>query len=95
MSPYLILVRWLKDNKEEPMITGLPFTPKQMFWISFAQTWCIKYRDENVKKQILTGNHSPAHFRVVGSVSNIQNFADDFECPVGTYMNPEKKCSVW
>ena len=77
------------------MITGLPYTPKQMFWISFGQTWCTKYHDENVKKQILTGSHSPVHFRVIGSVSNIQYFGEDFECPIGTYMNPEKKCSVW
>jgi membrane metallo-endopeptidase-like protein 1 len=104
----------VKDNKEEPGIVGIPYTPRQLFWISFAQVklsqaffvdkllrllhlqvWCFKYRDESLNHAILTGTHAPGEHRVLGSVSNSVDFARDFQCPIGSKMNPEKKCSVW
>jgi predicted metalloendopeptidase len=88
-------VRWIEENQIEPKTVGLPYTPKQLFWVSFAQTWCTKYRDEKLKQQILTGVHSPAHFRVLGSVSNVEDFANDYNCPLGSNMNPKQRCSVW
>ena len=91
----LFLVRWISDHHEEPKIVGFPYSPKQMFWISLGQVWCSKSRDENLRQQILTGTQSPDRFRVTGTLSNNENFAADFNCPLGSNMNPEKKCSVW
>ena len=99
----IILVDWLKDQKiknedqdwEEQILPGHNFTPKQLFWISWGQVWCSKYRDGAYKKQINTGAHSPGGFRTMGSLSNNDDFAKDFNCAKGTPMNPEKKCSVW
>jgi len=34
---FLDTERWVNDNNEEPGIVGIPYTPKQLFWISFAQ----------------------------------------------------------
>ena len=50
---------------------------------------------ELLKIQIITDEHSPAQFRVLGPLSNRQEFASDFNCPVGSPMNPVKKCEVW
>jgi len=96
-------VDWLKDQKvknddqdwEEQRLPGHNFTPKQLFWISWGQVWCSKYRDGAYKKQIKTGAHSPGGFRIMGSLSNNDDFAKDFNCPKGSPMNPENKCSVW
>ena len=90
-----IAVRWVADNQPESKIVGFPYSSKQMFWISFSQVWCFRYRDETLKSQILTGSHSPGRFRVIGSLSNNRDFAKDFNCPIGSKMNPEKKCTVW
>ena len=88
-------MRWVKDNEEEQVLAGLPYNQKQMFWISFGQLWCSKFKDESLKQQILTGYHSPGEFRVTGSLQNNVDFARDFNCPLGSRMNPEKKCAVW
>lgn len=45
--------------------------------------------------RITTGVHSPGMFRVLGPLSNMRQFAEDFHCPVGSKMNPAKKCEVW
>lgn len=34
-------------------------------------------------------------YRVNGIMMNSQGFADAYKCPVGSPMNPKKKCSVW
>lgn len=36
--------------------------------------------------------HSP---RVIGTVSNTNDFAKAFKCPKGSPMNPENKCNIW
>ena len=95
MKNDLFSVRWVADNHEEPKIVGFPYTPRQMFWISFSQAWCFKFKDESLKSQILTGTHSPGRYRIIGSLSNSKEFIKDFNCPVGSKMNPEEKCTVW
>ncbi|XP_026670737.1 neprilysin-2 isoform X1 [Ceratina calcarata] len=92
---YLAYQEWVKRNHAEAKLPGLPYTPEQLFWISAANTWCSKYRPEAMKLRITTGFHSPGKFRVLGPLSNMEEFAKDFNCPVGSKMNPEKKCSVW
>ena len=79
----------------EARLPGFDYTPEQMFWISWGQVWCAKWKDGQLKSQVLTGSHSPGEFRINGPLSNNPNFAEDFKCPAGSPMNPDKKCSVW
>ncbi|CAG2104773.1 unnamed protein product [Medioppia subpectinata] len=86
---------WVKDHGPEKPLPGLNYTPQQLFWISAANVWCGKYRPEVLKLRVQVGSHSPAQFRVVGPVSNLPEFAQTFNCPIGSAMNPKHKCSVW
>ncbi|XP_018313637.1 LOW QUALITY PROTEIN: membrane metallo-endopeptidase-like 1 [Mycetomoellerius zeteki] len=92
---YYAYKEWVKRNKPERRLPGLPYSPEQLFWISAANSWCSKYRPEALKLRITTGFHSPGEFRVRGPLSNMEEFSHDFNCPIGSRMNPEKKCTVW
>uniref|UniRef100_A0A6G1SPT9 Membrane metallo-endopeptidase-like 1 n=1 Tax=Aceria tosichella TaxID=561515 RepID=A0A6G1SPT9_9ACAR len=87
--------RWTKDHGREARLPGLEYSADQLFWISAANIWCGKFRPEVLKLRINSGVHSPAKFRVVGPLSNSPEFAQSFNCPAGSPMNPHKKCSVW
>ncbi|KAI5692897.1 hypothetical protein M8J75_003309 [Diaphorina citri] len=87
---------WTREHGEEPRLPGLQqYSPRQMFWISAASTWCSLFRPETLKIRILTDTHSPGEFRVLGPLSNLKEFARDFQCPLGSRMNPPHKCEVW
>uniref|UniRef100_A0ABD2WDE5 Neprilysin-2 n=1 Tax=Trichogramma kaykai TaxID=54128 RepID=A0ABD2WDE5_9HYME len=92
---YLAYNEYVRQTGAEPRLPGLDFTNQQMFWISAANTWCSVYRPESLKNRITTGQHSPGEFRVIGPLSNREEFAKDFNCPAGSKMNPVHKCSVW
>jgi len=79
----------------EPILPGLTYSPRQLFWISGARVWCNARRPASLKNQILTDPHSPSRFRVNGPFANLVEFSEDWGCPVGSPMNPEKKCQVW
>merc|ERR1711953_320845 len=87
---------WAKRNGAEPRLPGFAaYTPEQMFWISAGNTWCSKYRPLALERRIRTGAHSPGPFRVKGPFSNSPDFSRDFQCPIGSAMNPSSKCEVW
>ncbi|XP_055546148.1 endothelin-converting enzyme homolog isoform X1 [Wyeomyia smithii] len=76
-------------------LPGLNMTHRQLFFVSFAQVWCSAVTDETTTLQIEKDPHSPPMYRVIGSLSNLREFADTFKCPLGSRMNPERKCEVW
>ena len=92
---YLAYEAWVAANKQEHKLPGLPYTPQQMFWISMANLWCTKITSKAQENFLITDPHSPGEFRVIGPLSNSAEFSKDFNCSVGSKMNPIKKCVVW
>lgn len=87
---------WKKRNGDEPSLPGMKdFSNEKIFFLGFAQIWCSKYRKAAAIRQIDYGVHSPGKYRVIGSLSNFDEFTKAFNCKKGSRMNPEKKCSVW
>lgn len=88
--------KWTEKMGIEKRLPGLQqYSPEQMFWISAAQTWCSIDRTEYMRLRILNGVHAPDKYRVIGSISNSHEFSRDFNCKLGSPMNPYKKCTVW
>ncbi|XP_013143777.1 PREDICTED: endothelin-converting enzyme 1-like isoform X1 [Papilio polytes] len=89
-------LKWLKTHgSEDETLPGLNHTHTQLFFLNFAQVWCGAMRPEAMRNKLKTAVHSPGRFRVIGTLSNSQDFANEFNCPPGSPMNPKHKCSVW
>ncbi|XP_029169293.1 neprilysin-4-like isoform X2 [Nylanderia fulva] len=88
--------RWLRLNNEaDETLPGMSATGKQLFFLNFAQVWCGSMRPEATRNKLKTAVHSPGKFRVIGTLCNSKDFAQVFNCPLGSPMNPVSKCSVW
>lgn len=100
---------FLARNGREKMVPGFDFTNEQLFYIGYGNIWCSKRRPESLRTQIMTDEHAPSRarwvevkqsgevsiFRVNGVVANQPEFAEAFNCPAGSPMNPVKKSVVW
>ncbi|KAM4566447.1 endothelin-converting enzyme-like 1 isoform 1-T1 [Odontesthes bonariensis] len=92
---YFAYQKWVREHGPERPLPGLKYTHEQLLFIAFAQNWCMKRRSQSIYLQLLTDKHAPEHYRVIGSVSQFDEFARVFHCPKGSPMNPVDKCSVW
>jgi predicted metalloendopeptidase len=70
-------------------------TRAQLYFVSYAQTWCTKATDAYYRILTQTNPHSPPMFRVIGPLMNLPAFATAFKCPAGSPMNPTNRCEVW
>jgi putative endopeptidase len=91
---YTALENTMKGKKTE-LIDG--FTPEQRFFLSYAQVWRRNVRPERLRMQLKTDPHSPAEFRVNGSLPNLQAFYDAFGCGKtgAMFLSPEKRAMIW
>jgi putative endopeptidase len=84
-----------EQGKGNTKIDG--FTPDQRFFLSFAQIWRVKLKDESVRQRIQGDPHSPAMWRVNGPLSNFTPWYTAFGVKEGDKMwKPEsERIHVW
>ncbi|MEH8017320.1 M13 family metallopeptidase [Rheinheimera muenzenbergensis] len=70
------------------------FTPEQRFFMGWSQVWRIKFRDEALRQQVITGPHSPGMYRVLGTLSNMPQFYQAYDVKPGDGMYREEKVRV-
>ncbi|MBC7691230.1 MAG: M13 family metallopeptidase [Methylotenera sp.] len=91
---YIALQTALHARAPAPLWLG-QYTEKQQYWIAYAQSWCSKRTPEGLRVQITTNEHPPEEFRVNGVLMMRPEFARDFGCKAGDFMNPAERCSLW
>lgn len=84
-------------TKDQPKQTIAGFTPEQRFFIGWSQVWRIKFRDEALRQQVITGPHSPGMYRVLGVLSNMPEFYEAFDVKEGDgmYRDEEVRVKIW
>lgn len=85
----------MKDKNDPEKLPGLELNHRQLFFVAFAQVWCSTVTKETTALQIEKDSHSPAQYRVIGALSNLKEFGQEFKCKLGSKMNPRNKCEVW
>jgi len=97
-TAYYAYQSWLKkhDNHElRAALPGLNLTGNQLFFLGFSQIWCTFATPEYMRQALITDVHTAAKYRVIGSLSNMKEFAEAYSCPANSTMNPDNKCVVW
>ncbi|CAN5189125.1 M13 family metallopeptidase [soil metagenome] len=81
-------------GRQAPVIDG--FTGDQRFFLGHAQIWRNKYREAALRQQLVTGPHSPGHFRPY-VVRNLDAWypAFDVDPQNKLYLPPEQRVRVW
>jgi len=84
-----------KQNRDMKNIDG--FTPDQRFFLGFAQIWRRNMSRETMIRRIMEDEHSPAHYRVVGPLENVDAFYEAFHIQPGDprYRSPEERVVIW
>jgi predicted metalloendopeptidase len=82
-------------GKEAPVLDG--FTGDQRFFLSYGQIWRSKYRDAQMRQQILSNPHSPPHFRVDGATRNVDGWYNAFNVQAGDkyYLADDQRVKLW
>jgi putative endopeptidase len=78
-----------------PVLDGL--TGDQRFFLSFAQVWRAKYRDDALRNQVMSDVHSPDNFRVNGQLPNLDAWYTAFKInPTDKlYVPPKQRVRIW
>lgn len=83
------------DGEDAPELDG--FTGDQRFFLGWGQVWANKYRDEELRRRIMTDPHSPPRFRVNGVLRNMPQFYEAFDVQPGDWMHlpADQRVKIW
>jgi len=84
-----------EEYKAGKSINGL--TPMQRYFLGYALGWLSQEKDERLRRALLSDVHAPAKWRVLGPLSNSQEFFDAFGVKPGQAMwrEPKDRVSIW
>ncbi len=85
----------LENGREDVVIDG--FTWQQRVFLGWAQVWQTNQRDAYLRNQVTTDPHSPAKYRVNGTVANMDEFREAWGCENSDAMinSGEKQVKIW
>lgn len=84
---------WKQRAKVQPnqRLPGLEaFTADQLFFLSYARTWCAVVDPALAASEQRFDVHSPRDARILGTLSNSRGFKEAFGCKV-----KEPTCELW
>ncbi len=66
-------------------------------FLSWAQVWRQKMRDDSLRQQVVSDPHSPARYRVNGTIRNVEGWYDAFGVKPGDtlYVAPQDRVRIW
>ncbi|CEF59674.1 Phosphate-regulating neutral endopeptidase [Strongyloides ratti] len=82
-------------GKDKLLPVFMNMTNNQLFFLSYANTWCEVIKKESINYILDTDSHSLGEYRVNIPLQNYPEFSRAFNCPIGSKMNPFKKCNLW
>jgi len=82
-------------GKEAPIIDGL--TGDQRFFLAYAQVWRSKAREDSLRNQVTTDPHSPARYRTIAPLRDLDAWYAAWNIQPGDamYIPPEKRVKIW
>ncbi|CAN5159330.1 M13 family metallopeptidase [soil metagenome] len=83
------------EGAEPPVIDGL--TGAERFFLSWAQAWRVKLRDEEALRLLSIDPHSPNEFRCNQIVRNIDEFYSTFNVTTSDalWLEPHDRVTIW
>jgi predicted metalloendopeptidase len=73
------------------------FSGEQRFFLGWAQVWARKYRDDEMRRRLLTDPHSPSEYRANGVVANMPEFYASFGLKEGDrlWKGEAERAMIW
>lgn len=83
------------NGDEPPVVDGM--TGAERFFLSWAQAWQMKGRDEEVIRLLAIDPHSPNEFRCNQIVRNLDGFYDTFGVTESDelWLDPRERVTIW
>ena len=83
------------NGQEAPIIDGL--TGDQRFFLAYAQVWRSKAREDSIRNQVTTDPHSPARYRTIAPLRNVDAWYEAFGVTPDDemYIAPEERVRIW
>ena len=94
---YAAYHRYLDEhtNGEAPVLNGL--TGDQRFFLSWAQVWRSKARDDYTRARLVSDPHSPPRYRINGVVRNLDAWYEAFGVGADDelYLPADQRVRIW
>jgi len=83
------------NGEEAPVIDGL--TGDQRFFLAYAQVWKRKAREDTLRNQVTTDPHSPARYRTIAPLRNVDAWYEAFGVTPddAMYIALEDRVRIW
>ncbi|XP_063990613.1 membrane metallo-endopeptidase-like 1 [Diachasmimorpha longicaudata] len=71
------------------------YNDRQLFFLAFTTLWCSTASPLYYINKAKDEFHSISRLRAIGSLSNMKEFSEAFQCSKTAKMNPQPKCVIW